>query len=662
MEPPKFTEFNDNYRRKLYSYFVYNLPRMNESDRKLIKKAFEIAYKAHNGVTRKGGLQEAYITHPIEVALIISNEMGFGATSISAALLHDVVEDNPNYPIEKIKKIFGNEIATIVEGVTKITNWGNEKKDLEIDDISGQKLYFMNMLNKIPLDFRVLLIKVADRIHNMRTMDDMPEKSKKIKSSENLYIYAPLAGRAGLWNLKRELEDRSFKYLKPEEYEKILTLRKNTDNDSKKKLLEFQAKLKELIHTDYDFDIKTLHKSLYEISQKIILTHTPYDRIHNKYSTQIIVDIFNKDKSKELKVKRDTAYNIYVQISNLYDVRNTRDHIIHPKTNGFCALVFDVMYYGSWQEVQILSKRDAIIAERGWIDKDNAPGLKKLQQDIKSDILEVMNQIEEQLNSKMIYVFTPKGDRIELNEGATILDFAFKIHKNIGYKCWGAIINEEDKRVPRGYKLKNMDQVNIQSVDYIKPNFDWLEFATLPRTKKIIKSYLKNEYPLEYEEYVKRKEKISEIGFNSKKPFFLDNSIEFITAKCCKPVKDERCFIHRENENKLVVHTATCHKTINLLANNSSNIALVEWGIFPESKYFETEIEFDGNDRIGIAQDIVTIVSKNNILLTKISLEQIGQFFKGFLIIRVKNIDQLNNIIKDIESIKDIMNVHRISQ
>lgn len=662
MEPPKFTDFNDNYRRKLYSYFVYNLPRMNESDRKLIKKAYEIAYKAHEGIRRKGGTQEAYIIHPVEVALIISNEMGFGATSIAAALLHDVVEDNENYSLELIEKLFGKEIATIVEGVTKITNLGNEKKDLEIDDLTSQKLYFLNLLKKIPLDFRVLLIKVADRIHNMRTMDDLPEKSKKIKSSENLYIYAPLAGRAGLWNIKKELEDRSFRYLKPEEYEKILALRKNNDNNVKKQLIEFQTKLKEQINTEFDIEIRTIHKSLYGISQKITQTHTPYDRIHNKYSTQIIIDVYNKDKSKEFKVKRINAYNIYVQISNIYDVRNIRDHIMHPKTNGFCALVFDVMYYGSWQEVQILAKRDAIIAERGWIDKDNAPGLKKLQQDIQNDISEVINQIEEQLSPKMIYVFTPKGDRIELNEGATVLDLAFKIHKDIGFKCWGAIINEEDKRVPKGYKLKNLDQINIQYVDYIKPNFDWLEYATLPKTKKIIRNFLKNQYPVEYEEYLKRKEKIYEIGFNSKKPFVLDNSIEFTTAKCCKPIRGERCFIHRENENKLVVHTATCNKTISLLANNSSNIALVDWGDFPLTKLFEAEIEFDGNDRIGIAEDIIKILYSNDILLTKISLEQVGQFFKGFLSLKVSDIQKLTLIIAEISKVPDITNIRRISQ
>lgn len=660
MEIPKFESFNEEYKQKLYEYLIYSLPRLSEEDRKLITKAYNVAYEAHKNVFRKTG-NIPYITHPVEVAIIVAQEMGFGATSIASALLHDVVEDNQNYDLKYIEKEFGKEIAKIVEGVTKITQIGNQKKSINIEDATAQRIYFINLLTTIPHDFRVLLIKVADRLHNMRTMDAMPEKSQKIKSAENMYIYAELARMAGLWKIKKELEDRSFKYLMPEQFENMLRLKKQYDNTLKVNIGEFQQKIRNFINTDYDFEIFTTQKSLYEIWQKITQEHIPYENIHNKYSTQIVVHVTHKDVTKELKVKRRILYDIYVQISNVYDIRDFKDWVKHPKKNGFSALVFDVMYEGKWQEVQLMTYKDFMISERGWYDKVNsAPGLINLQKDISKDISEVINQIESKLGPKVIYVFTPKGKKIELPEGATVLDFAFTIHRDIGLKCWGAILNEEDKRVPRSHKLKNMDQVNIQTIDYIRPTFEWLEQATMARTKKILRNYLKKNYPQQYQDYMKKKNKIKEIGFNSKKPILLDNSINFQMAKCCKPVIGEKCFVHRELNDMLVVHTATCSKTLNLLANDSSNIAIVEWGTFPSDFTVDTELELDGKDRRGIAEEIIDKIYNSSAFLTRITLEQIGEFFKGIISLKVHNLQELNEIIENISVIPDVYHIKRV--
>jgi GTP pyrophosphokinase len=657
---PKFKSFTNKYRKELFQYLIYNMPKLTEFDRDLIWKAYKIAYDAHINVTRKGGEKDPYITHPVEVAKIIANEMGFGATSIAAALLHDVVEDNEHYTLDYIKKEFNEDIALIVEGVTKITSHGDEKESLDINDETAQKNYYINLLKKIPNDYRVLLIKVADRIHNMRTMDDMPEKSRNIKSAENMIIYAPLAGRTGLWNIKKELEDRSFKYLKNDEYNQTIALKKRYDNIIKVSLVEFQKELNIFVVNDYDFRIITTQKSIYSTWNKITKQRIPYEKIHNLYSTRIVVNLSCKDKNKEKVVKRKVLFSIYLQISEIYEVKNLRDWVIKPKNNGFCALVFDVMYKGNWQEIQLLTEADNVIADRGFFDKEHAPGLTQLQIDIRQDISEVMNQIEDQNSNKTIRIYTPKGRNFDLPENVTVLDFAFQIHTDLGMKCWGAKINNEDRRVSRSYKLRNNDQVEILTVDYLKPSFEWLQCATLSRTKKIISNYLKKENPTEFEDYLNKNKTLEGIDFNPKAKFVINNSILFNTAKCCMPVWGEDALVFRnKNNNSFLIHSSVCPNALDLLAKSAENIAIVEWGIFPDDYFFLAELDFDGRDRLGITKDIIDVFSKYRISIHRILVDQIGEHFKGNTQIYVKNFDQLNMAINEIKQIKDLYKVER---
>ncbi|MBN2662126.1 MAG: bifunctional (p)ppGpp synthetase/guanosine-3',5'-bis(diphosphate) 3'-pyrophosphohydrolase [Bacteroidales bacterium] len=661
IQRPKFNGFTDYYKKRLFSFLKLNLPHLTTSEARMINKAYLTAYKAHLGVQRQGGDHEAYISHPVEVAVIIAKEMGFGPTSIAAALLHDVVEDNINYTHETISKSFNQEIALIVAGVTKITDHGDERKaGVDIENTSSQKKYFKNMLTLIPDDFRVLLIKAADRLHNMRTMDDMPENSQKIKSSENLYIYSRLAGMAGLWNIKSELEDLSFKYLYPLEYNQLVEIKEKNIEKIKKKNQDFQKKLQQLLISDYDFEISTTKRSLYSVWNKIKKYRKEFINVHNYTSTRIIIDVNSKCKNKEIKVKRKIAYDLYLQItSDYYEKDNSlRDWIIHPKQNGFSALVFDVMYNGEWQEIQIMSKKDSIIADRGWINKENAPGLVNLQKQIREDLSEIINTLDGGESTGMLHLFTPKGDIIELPKGSTILDFAFKIHTNLGLKCLGGVIDGQDMKVKRNYILQNTQVVKIIIDENITPKANWLDFVITSRARTSLKNYFKKEETIIYN--TKDSKDIQNHYINRKKPFELNSSINFKLAKCCRPVYGDKAMVYKRIDNQLIIHHENCQKALTYRANDSENTTTVLWGKFEGVQTYITEIEVEGTDRIGMLKDIInaiTITLEKNI--NKIKVENQEGFFKGHLEIYVKESKEIKEIIDNLLDIRGMISVIR---
>lgn len=658
---PKFNGFTTYYKKGLFSFLKSNLPRLTPTESRMINKAFVTAYKAHFGVKRKGGDQEAYISHPVEVAVIIAKEMGFGPTSIAAALLHDVVEDNENYTHETITKLFNQDIALIVAGVTKITNHGDEiKAEIDIENTTSQKKYFKNMLTLIPDDFRVLLIKAADRLHNMRTMDDMPENSRKIKSSENLYIYSRLAGMAGLWNIKTELEDLSFRYLYPLEYFQLVEIKEKNIEKIEKKNKEFQKKLQNLLVSDYDFEISTTKRSLYSVWNKMKKYRKEFNNIHNFTSTRIIIDVNNKCKKKEIKVKRKTAYDLYLQITtDYYEKDNSlRDWIIHPKQNGFSALVFDVMYNGEWQEIQIMSKKDSIIADRGWINKENAPGLVNLQKQIREDLSEIINTLDEGKSTSMLDLFTPKGDIIELPKGSTVLDFAFKIHTNLGLTCIGAVIDGKENKVKRNYVLQNTQVVKIIVDENITPKVNWIDFVITSKARTALKNFFKKEETVMYNQ--KKTKKTHNYNINRKKPFEINSSIDFKLAKCCKPVYGDKAMVYKRIDNQLIIHHENCKKALTFRANDSENTTTVVWGNFENIQTYLTEIEVEGNDRIGMLKDIINVITvtlKKNI--NKIKVENQEGFFKGNLEIYVKDSSEIQKIIDNLLDINGMITVVR---
>ncbi|WJJ98162.1 RelA/SpoT family protein [Algibacter luteus] len=469
---------------------------LSDDDKKLIRSAFEVALDGHKNQRRKSG--EAYIFHPIAVAKIVAQEIGLDATSIAAALLHDVVEDNPDYSIEDIKKQFGKTIATIVDGLTKISSLSKEK-DM---DVSLQAENFRKMLLTLNDDVRVIIIKIADRLHNMQTMDSMrPDKQEKI-ASETLYIYAPLAHRIGLYNIKTELEDLGLKYTEPDVYNDILDKIKESKEEQDKYIAQFSEVIKNSLDKEnLRYEIKGRPKSIFSIKKKMIDQGVSFDEVYDKFAIRIIYKC-DSDPHNEKFI----AWKIYSIVTDHFRPNpiRLRDWISSPKSTGYEALHITVMGpKGRWVEVQIRSERMHEIAEKGYAahykykqgseKEDNLETwINRLQETLESHEMNAVDFVEEfklNLYSKEIFVFTPAGDLKSLPKGATALDFAFHIHTEVGMKTRGAKVN--GKLEPLSHELKSGDQVDIITAENIKPNPNWLDYATTARARSKIKSALK---------------------------------------------------------------------------------------------------------------------------------------------------------------------------
>lgn len=489
-------------------------------DKKLIRKAFEVAVDGHKNQRRKSG--EAYIFHPIAVAKIVAQEIGLDATSIASALLHDVVEDSPDYDIEDIEKQFGKTIATIVDGLTKISSMSKEK-DM---NVSLQAENFRKMLLTLNDDVRVIIIKIADRLHNMQTMDAMqPDKQEKI-ASETLYIYAPLAHRIGLYNIKTKLEDLSLKYTEPDVFNDI----KLKIKESKEEQDLYIAQFNEVIKNSLDkenlvYSIKGRPKSIFSIRRKMQKQGVTFDEVYDKFAVRII---YESDPASE----KFLAWKIYSIVTDHFRPNpiRLRDWISSPKSTGYEALHITVMGpKGRWVEVQIRSERMNEIAEKGYAahykykqegeKEDNLEDwINKLQEALENpetNAVDFVEQFKLNLYSKEIFVFTPSGELKSLPKGATALDFAFNIHTEVGMKTRGAKVN--GKLVPLNQVLQSGDQVDILTSDNVKPNPNWLDYATTARSRSKIKSALKEDKKLvaeEGKEILRRKLKQLKIVLN----------------------------------------------------------------------------------------------------------------------------------------------------
>ncbi len=492
---------------------------LSKEDKKLIRKAFDVAVDAHKEQRRKSG--EAYIFHPIAVATIVASEIGLDATSIAAALLHDVVEDNEDYSIKDIEQLFGETVARIVDGLTKISSL---KKDT---DVSLQAENFRKMLLTLNDDVRVIIIKIADRLHNMQTMDSMrPDKQVKI-ASETLYIYAPLAHRIGLYNIKTELEDLSLKYTEPEIYNDILNKMQESKQEQDAYIQEFNKVIKSsLDKEDLSYEIKGRPKSIFSIKRKMAKQGVSFDEVYDKFAVRII---YRTDTENEKFI----AWKIYSVVTDHFrpNPMRLRDWISSPKSTGYEALHITVMGpKGRWVEVQIRSERMNEIAEKGYAahykyknnDKEDNLDIwiNRLQEALESqetNAVDFVEQFKLNLYSKEIFVFTPKGDLKSLPKGATPLDFAFNIHTQVGMKTRGAKVN--GKLVPLSHELKSGDQVDVLTSENAKPNPNWLNYATTSRARSKIKSLLreeKKEIAEDGKEILRRKLKQLKITLNEK--------------------------------------------------------------------------------------------------------------------------------------------------
>lgn len=479
-----------------YDSLINNLLRCNKpGDRELISKAYNVANKAHWNMRRKSG--EPYIIHPICVAKIVNQEIGLGAKSIATALLHDVVEDT-DYTIEEVEKDFGPKIASLIDGLTKISGTYNKGASS-----SMQAENFRRMLLTISDDLRVILIKIADRLHNMRTLDSMPENKKMKVAGETIFLYAPLANRIGLYAIKTELEDLSFKYRQPVIYEEIASKLKHGEKKYYTLINKFSLPIiNRLKDEGLKFEISGRPKSIFSIWKKMQSKNVPFEEVYDVLAVRIVFDPMPGIAEKT------TCWNIYSVITDSYLPKpdRLRDWISRPKPNGYEALHLTVMGpEGKWVEVQIRSKRMDEIAERGYAAHykykgDNTPEteldkwikqIRMMLENPHEDPVEFLDEFKMNLFSSEIMVFTPKGTLVSLPKGASALDFAYEIHTEIGNKAIGAKINF--KLNPVNTILMSGDQVEIITSDIGKPEKEWLSFVRTSKAKEAIKNAIKTE-------------------------------------------------------------------------------------------------------------------------------------------------------------------------
>ena len=463
---------------------------LSDDDKKLIRKAFDVSVEAHKEQRRKSG--EAYIFHPVAVAKIVASEIGLGATSIAAALLHDVVEDTP-ITVKDIERLFNPKVAKIVEGLTKISlvqrDW----------NVSMQAENFRKMILTLNDDVRVILIKLADRLHNMQTMDSMREDKQTKIASETLYIYAPLAHRLGLYNIKTKLEDLGLKYTEPAVYNEIVSKIKETKEEQDAYIKDISDILKKSLDEEgVEYIIKGRPKSIYSIRRKMQAQNVSFEEVYDKFALRIVYKSNPHDE-------KFIAWKIYSIVTDHYrpSPSRLRDWISSPKSTGYEALHITVMGpKGRWVEVQVRSERMDEIAEKGYaahykykngVTEENGLDLwlnllKEALENSETNAVDFVQDFKMNLYSKEIFVFTPKGDIKSLPKGATSLDFAFCIHSEIGIRTRGTRVN--GKLVPLNYVLKSGDQIEVITSQHQKPTINWLDYVTTSRATTKIKNVL----------------------------------------------------------------------------------------------------------------------------------------------------------------------------
>ncbi len=481
-------------------------------DKALIRKAFKIAYNAHKGAMRMSG--EPYILHPIAVAKIVTQEMGLGVNSIVSALLHDVVEDT-EFTLEDIENHFGPKIATIIDGLTKISGVFDKNSSLQAEN-------FRKMLLTLSEDVRVILIKLADRLHNMRTLGSLPVAKQMKISAETLYLYAPLAHRMGFYSIKNELEDLSLKHRYPKIFQELSEKIKSQEKSHQEFIKEFSRPIKEqLEHNGITYDISGRYKSIYSIWHKMQSKNIPFEEVYDLMAIRIVFDPLAGIPEKT------QCWNIYSMITDIYMPKpeRIRDWVSTPKANGYEALHATVMGpKGNWVEVQIRSRRMDDIAERGfaahWKYKtDNSheseldkwlKRIRELLSNTNSDALEFLDDFKLNLFASEIFIFTPKGDTKTLPVNSTVLDFAYEIHTEIGHKAIGAKVNH--KLVSLNHVLKSGDQVEIITSDTYRSRLEWLDDVKTIKAKTAIKDALKAENKNRIEKGKKQlEEKLSDL-------------------------------------------------------------------------------------------------------------------------------------------------------
>lgn len=724
---------------KRYKDMLRNTYRdLTDENKVLIRKAFELAKEAHKNQRRKTG--EPYIYHPLAVAKIVADEIGLGATSIACALLHDVVEDT-EYTIEDIEKMFNPKIAKIIDGLTKISN-------IDHQNLSLQSENYRKLLLTLSEDIRVILIKIADRLHNMRTLDSMKASKQKKIASETTYIYAPLAHRLGLYVIKSELEDLSLKYTDPDSYNFIVKKLEETEKDRQRYIEGFtQIISKKLQEEGLNFKIKGRHKSVFSIFRKMKKQNVSFEEVYDLFAIRVIY-------KSDAKNEKFLAWKIYSIVTDEFtpNPSRMRDWITTPRSTGYESLHVTVIGPESkWVEVQIRSVRMDEIAEKGIaahykykegykVEKDNqiekwiAQVRETIENQTSTNAMDLLDDFKLDLYTKDIFVFTPNGDLKVLSIGATALDFAYSIHSNIGDHCLGAKVN--NKLVPLSHLLKSGDQVEILTSVNQKPKADWLDFVTTSKAKSRIKAALnieKRKYTKEGKELLIRKLKHLKINFseaelNSIQKFFgaktshdifyqvaigvidskelkkyadskgvLNNflsrfrkrpalttkentepkeegildmivfgddekKLDYQLAPCCNPIPGDKIFGFVTINKGIKVHKETCPNAIDMRANYDYRVIPAKW-VNSANRNFLIDVSIEGIDRKGILSDITNLVTYTlNVDVKKFVINSDDGIFHAVLTLFIKNIVQLEEVLKDLQTLDGVAKVKRLER
>ena len=684
----------------------------------MVQKAFDFANEAHKGVRRRSG--EPYILHPIAVAKIVVSNIGLGYKSIVAALLHDVVEDT-TYTVDDLKSLFGEKVATLVDGLTKIkTVLDNEDK---AEQKSMQAENFKRILLTLNDDVRVVLIKLADRLHNCRTIEYMPEHKRDKILSETMYIFIPLAHRLGLYGVKSEMEDIWLRYKEPDAFHDITAKINRNVTDKEKQINDFIAPIEASLQAaGFSYEIKKRVKTPYSIWNKMNTKHITFDQIYDLYAVRIIFD----PNPKSGETERDQCYHVFSIITGIYRYKadRVRDWVNYPKNNGYEALHCTLMSHsGIWIEVQIRSRRMNDIAERGiaahWAYKkdgfaeENESEMDKWIVKVKDIIanpdvnaLELLDLVHNDLIKTDIFVFTPKGEQRSIEKGATALDFAYSIHTEIGNKAIAAKANL--RLVPLSYVLKTGDQIEIITAEKEKPKAEWLKFAKTRKARSIIMDQLKSER----QENIRKgkdmlEEKLGSLGYrmNDKTVHALMEGYEifdtkpdefyfrigvgllklsnlsdvlhqwhnkpklqetgqhhYIIASCCNPIPGDSVIGFAASDGTVTVHKRTCRTANNLASKFGDRIVIPKWDDHAKSQNlaFIVRLSLKGLDRIGIINEITRYISfVMSVNIRSFCLTTDDGVFEGYIDLYVHNMGDLEKLTDKLLKINGIRSVVR---
>ena len=652
----------------------------NQQEIDTVQKAFDFANEAHKGVRRRSG--EPYIIHPIEVAKIVVNEIGLGCKSIVAALLHDVVEDT-DYTVEDIRNLFGDKIATLVDGLTKIkTVLDNEDKS-KVKSIQAEN--FKRILLTLNDDVRVVLIKLADRLHNCRTIEYMPEHKRDKILGETMFIFIPLAHRLGLYGIKSEMEDIWLRYKEPQAFNEIKAKINRNANDKEKQIDDFVKEIRQILDKmDIDYEIRKRVKSPYSIWHKMRTKNVTFEQVFDLYAVRIIF----KPRTENVKAERSQCYAIFSAITNEYDYREDRfrDWIKQPKNNGYEALHCTVMSKsGIWVEVQIRSRRMNDIAEKGiaahWAYKREGivsesesemdKWIAKVQEILMNpdvNALELLDIIHNDLTASEIFVFTPKGEQKSILKGATALDFAYMIHTLIGNKAIAAKVNL--RLEPLSYVLRSGDQIEIITAQNENPKREWLDFLKTRKAINIVKEYFdrldrKNAAEAQANQKASSGSKWSLPFFKPKaKSEYIINDRRntdnrFVIATCCHPIPGDPVIGFLSPDGVVTVHKKSCQVANTLAATSGDSIVVPKWEA-DEMNAFPARISVTGIDRVGLLNEItkyVSVIMKVN--LRRLVFESQDSIFSGEMDLMVHEKADLERLLKMLQKIDGIQKVIR---